>query len=193
MASAPRGLGFRRSLLTRELNAVSLNRIPASRAVRVGKQWWDSKTLRELFRRDPSARNPLTRQPFPAHVSSKYGGGRAPRGEVLNVAGEAQRVVNAMIGALLDIRSRTVTVGRTWQADISVRRPRQGGYAVMAEFGARGSDEQEGYAEILADESRRITGPSARRRETHAADSALPELVRAVYARLPRGARVGGQ
>ena len=52
---------------------VSLNRIPAARAVKVGRHYYDSKTLRALFKVNPRATNPLTRQPFPAAVYQKYG------------------------------------------------------------------------------------------------------------------------
>lgn len=54
------------------LNAVSLNRIPRGRAVKVGTQYFDSRTLRELLRRNPQATNPLTRAPFPEWVYAKY-------------------------------------------------------------------------------------------------------------------------
>lgn len=52
---------------------VSLNRIPVSRAVKVGRQHYDSRTLQRLFKINPRATNPLTRQPFPQNVYAKYG------------------------------------------------------------------------------------------------------------------------
>lgn len=64
------------------LNAVSLERIPRRRAVKVGAQYFDSRTLRNLLKRDARATNPLTRQPFPSAVYKKYaplpGSGPAP-------------------------------------------------------------------------------------------------------------------
>jgi hypothetical protein len=71
--------GLGRNLYARNANGqhatdpVSLNRIPASRAVKVGKHHYDSKTLRALFAKNQLATNPLTRQPFPQAVYKKYG------------------------------------------------------------------------------------------------------------------------
>lgn len=55
------------------VDAVSLNRIPSARAVRVGRHWMDARSLRALLAANPRATNPLTRQPFPAHVLRAYG------------------------------------------------------------------------------------------------------------------------
>ena len=55
---------------------VSQDRIPTSRAVRVGRHYYDAKTLRALLKHNRSAVNPLTRQPFPSHILQKY---RPPR------------------------------------------------------------------------------------------------------------------
>lgn len=61
------------------LNALTLNRIPRRRAVKVGQQYWDSKSLRDLLARDERAPNPLTRAPFPQWVYDTYGPMRSGR------------------------------------------------------------------------------------------------------------------
>ncbi|KAL4856932.1 hypothetical protein ACK3TF_002969 [Chlorella vulgaris] len=67
-ALAPKGMGGQ-SLFTVEDNAVTLDPIPTKRAVKVGKQWWDSKTLLTLVARNGArARNPLTREPLPPAI-----------------------------------------------------------------------------------------------------------------------------
>ena len=76
----PRGMGVRNIYAknangTYSTDPVSLNRIPVSRAVRVNRQVFDSKTLRALLQRDPGATNPLTRQPFPRHVYDRFARG----------------------------------------------------------------------------------------------------------------------
>lgn len=75
---APRGMRGS-GLFVRDQNGqktvdpVSLDRIPVRRAVKIGKQHWNSKTLRGLLKHNPAATNPLTRQPLPPHVVEKYG------------------------------------------------------------------------------------------------------------------------
>ncbi len=78
--AGPRGMGGSRTLYARNatngsyaVDPVSLDRIPVRRVVRVGKQAFNSKTVRALLERDPAATNPLTRQPFPDHVYRRYG------------------------------------------------------------------------------------------------------------------------
>lgn len=77
-APAPRGMGRVSGLFVRGGNAdpVSLEPIPRGRAVRVGKQWMDYRSVRQLLNRDPAATNPLTRQPFPESVRAKHAAGR---------------------------------------------------------------------------------------------------------------------
>lgn len=71
---APLPKGMRGSgIYRRETNAVTLAQIPTRRAVKIGKQHWDSRTLRGLLERNPMATNPLTRQPLPPGVAKKYG------------------------------------------------------------------------------------------------------------------------
>ena len=81
----PKGLGLRSNLRNLyALNAteangyakdpVLLNRIPKTRAVKVGMQTFDARTLRKLFRLNPNATHPVTRQPFPPNIRAKYGG-----------------------------------------------------------------------------------------------------------------------
>ena len=71
---APLPRGMRGSgIFRRETNAVSLDPVPTRRAVKVGKHYWNSKTLRALLARNPKATNPLTRQPLPRGVVGKYG------------------------------------------------------------------------------------------------------------------------
>ena len=62
----------------RETNAVTLAPIPTRRAVKVGKQQWNSATLRGLLKRNTAAKNPLTRQPLPNRVAIKYGPAAPP-------------------------------------------------------------------------------------------------------------------
>jgi hypothetical protein len=75
----PRGLGPGTDLFVRGSNgqyaidALSLNRVPRARAVRIGMQNWNSKSLSGLLNRNPRAPNPLTRQPFPETVYRRYG------------------------------------------------------------------------------------------------------------------------
>ena len=85
-ATPPKGMGRTASPLIRGLRFVggpgntdplTLNRIPVKRAVRVGKQWFNSKSIRSMLARDPRATNPLTRQPFPVNVRERYSISRA--------------------------------------------------------------------------------------------------------------------
>ncbi len=71
---APLPKGMRGSgIYRRETNAVTLDPIPTRRAVKIGKQYWNSSTLRGLLKSNPAVRNPLTRQPLPQRVVKKYG------------------------------------------------------------------------------------------------------------------------
>jgi hypothetical protein len=72
VAPLPRGMRGR-GIYRREWNAVSLDPVPVRRAVRVGQQYWDGKTIRTLLARDPDALNPLTREQFPPRVKRRYG------------------------------------------------------------------------------------------------------------------------
>lgn len=54
-------------------NFLTLAKIPKSRAVQVGKQYFNSRSLRQLLSQNPTAANPFTRQPFPDSVYQKYG------------------------------------------------------------------------------------------------------------------------
>lgn len=88
---APKGMGGT-GLFVRDqsgqqtIDPVTLNRIPAGRALRVGKQYWNSTTIRKLLERDSQATNPLTRQPFPADVYAKYAPKLDDIRDVTNVA-----------------------------------------------------------------------------------------------------------
>lgn len=76
-ASVPRGmrgLGLNRSVLPGVVDPVTQRSIPIRRAVRINKQWFNSKGLSNLLRHNPAATNPLTRQPLPAKVRARYGG-----------------------------------------------------------------------------------------------------------------------
>lgn len=84
-AAAPRmpgGLG--RDMFVRDADGthatdpVTLNRIPLKRAVKIGKQYHNSKSLRAQLQFRNT--NPLTRQPFPAAVQRKYGPRRMTTG-----------------------------------------------------------------------------------------------------------------
>lgn len=67
--AAPKGLGGTRALFVTNANGtyasdpVSLDRIPTTRALKIGKHWFDAKTIAKLFNM-PAPRNPLTRQPL---------------------------------------------------------------------------------------------------------------------------------
>jgi hypothetical protein len=78
---------------------VSLNRIPVSRAVKVGRQHYDSKTLRTLFQQKARATNPLTRQPFPEAVYKKYGPPQEPRDS--RVWSAALRLVERLVQVIM--------------------------------------------------------------------------------------------
>ena len=96
---APLPRGMRGSgIYRREENAVSLAPVPTRRAVKIGRQYWDSKTLRGLLRSNPGATNPLTRQPLPPRVLKKYGGSGAANpkavAEAVEVAALAGRVLS---------------------------------------------------------------------------------------------------
>jgi hypothetical protein len=76
--AGPKGLGGVRGLYARNddgeyaTDPVSLNVIPVSRAVRINKKYFDERTLRQLFRHQRLPRNPLTRQPFPPAIVSRF-------------------------------------------------------------------------------------------------------------------------
>lgn len=55
------------------MNVMSLDRIPAGRAVKIGPHTFDAKSLRALLAANPGATNPLTREPLPARVVKRYG------------------------------------------------------------------------------------------------------------------------
>lgn len=87
---APLPKGMRGSgIYRRETNAVTLDPVPTRRAVKIGKQYWNSRTLRGLLKSNPAVRNPLTRQPLPQRVVKKYGpmsSGKLPsRNEITKV------------------------------------------------------------------------------------------------------------
>lgn len=84
------------------IDPVSLDRIPARRAVLIGKQQWNSKTIRELLKRDSAATNPLTRQPFPAEIYEKYGKSPFDEVEIIDVL----EFVNMARGFLENKRER---------------------------------------------------------------------------------------
>lgn len=77
--AGPKGLGGAPALYARNANGqvsedpVSLQRIPAHRAVKIGKKYFNSRSLRELLRRNPDATNPLTRQPLPEAIKQRFG------------------------------------------------------------------------------------------------------------------------
>ena len=80
-AAPPKGMGRASRLPQRfpgfvggpdNTDPVSLSRIPVKRAVRVGKQWFNSKSIRAMLARDTRTTNPLTRQPFPDAVRERY-------------------------------------------------------------------------------------------------------------------------
>lgn len=50
---------------------VTMNKIPKKRAIRVGRHWFDAKTLRRVVQTNPI--NPLTREPLPNVVQRKFG------------------------------------------------------------------------------------------------------------------------
>lgn len=85
---------------TKAIDPVSLNHIPMDRAVRVGRQVFDSRTLRALLRRDPGAVNPLTREPFPEDVRRAYGdqSGRMP--EALAKKQDVSDAVGVIVAAI---------------------------------------------------------------------------------------------
>lgn len=73
----PRGMGTASSLYATDANGyatdpVSLDRIPRSRAVKVGPHTFNAKTLRALLAHNPRATNPLTRQSFPPAIYAKF-------------------------------------------------------------------------------------------------------------------------
>ena len=79
----PRGMAGSAQLYVTDANGyvtdpVSLDRIPKSRAVRVGPHTFNSKTLTQMFQHNPRATNPLTRQPFPQAVYAKYAPAEQP-------------------------------------------------------------------------------------------------------------------
>lgn len=55
---------------THATDPVTLNRIPVKRAVRIGKHYFNSKSLGDQLQHRTT--NPLTRQPFPSSVIRKY-------------------------------------------------------------------------------------------------------------------------
>lgn len=79
VAAAPKGMGritplkFAANDQGIAINALTQAYIPTRRAVRIGKQWYDSDGLRALLKFDRKARNPLTREPLPREVVTKYG------------------------------------------------------------------------------------------------------------------------
>lgn len=83
--AGPRGMGGSRTLYAKNTNGsfsvdpMSLDRIPVRRVVRVGKHAFNSKSVRSLLEHNPSATNPLTRQPFPDDVYRRYGKHRKQR------------------------------------------------------------------------------------------------------------------
>lgn len=63
---------------------ISLEPIPVSRAVRVGRHYFDDVSLRQFFLHTNNPRNPLTREPFPPEVLARYGKERATRQSAAN-------------------------------------------------------------------------------------------------------------
>lgn len=71
---------------TDALDPVTLNRIPAARAVAVDKKIFDARTLRGLLAGDAAAPNPVTRGPLPDDIRRRYG----PRPRVDHAPGPAR-------------------------------------------------------------------------------------------------------
>lgn len=66
---APAPLGMRgRGLFLNVDDPVSLHPIPQTRAIKIGKHWWDANTIHNILHRNGDATNPLTRQPFSEQV-----------------------------------------------------------------------------------------------------------------------------
>lgn len=71
---------------TNAVDPVTLERIPARRAIKVGKAWFDIKTVSELIQRGQS--NPLTRQPFDANTVRRVAAFRKQGAATLEGAAE---------------------------------------------------------------------------------------------------------
>ena len=110
----PRGMGRGRGLFVGRhdtLDPVTVNRIPVKRAVRVGKQWFNSRGLRSLLAHNPRATNPLTREPLPSAVHALYG----PKTRKPQARGPAPRRVRPEADVPMNMLRSEVD---TWMEDV---------------------------------------------------------------------------
>lgn len=201
--AGPKGLGGARAIPDRYAknangyvtDPVSLMRIPRARAVKVGRQTYNSDTLRQLFARNARAPNPLTREPFPDEVYAKYGPPpAAPAAPLDAVAQKLWDAADAAASTLVmyradrlhdteeiqDIRETTdPAVSVQYRASQRLLQLRLQGYmAYVSWSGERGGD---GNVQATLMEGRRLLkakhyGPRAEWREPPAGGELLSRL-----------------